>query len=431
MKRLSLLFALLCLVGSVQAQQWRLMSIDIDSFVWVNLPQGPTSYHFRHWQKTEFTYDHSTVRGSSLNNDSIAYDKKYIRIRESFTSNHYKRDDEYYRYYDSQNHLLEELRYVLGGTHLQHRDSFYYDSLGNVIEKVWYDTTLQPDTSYLPQYKFTYTYDSMGRLLRADERTWKNSAFDPPHSIFIRAYDSLGGLIKDSVSYTKGGAAPSIYYYENTYDSQNRIIAKLKYIYNTSLGKPTLHTRYYYTYDALGRLIKDSSQISFSGYEVQTHAYKYDSQNRLITDTFYRSKFYRKVNTYYYTNFGYLSEVRRTYMPAPNYKSEQDYTGRTRYTYSYWPLSVASASQNDQGQLLVFPNPANNILQLQWSSGVHSEKVQGRIVDIQGNIVGQWEDAGTEQYHKYLPISHLAAGLYIVELQTGGKAIRKRFEVAK
>ena len=76
--------------------------------------------------------------------------------------------------------------------------------------------------------------------------------------------------------------------------------------------------------------------------------------------------------------------------------------------------------QNDKAtEILVFPNPTANVLQLQLNKNYNSMQVQ--IINALGQIVKQYTNLSTQNQNLQIPVQALANGNYWLHLQGDGE----------
>ena len=85
--------------------------------------------------------------------------------------------------------------------------------------------------------------------------------------------------------------------------------------------------------------------------------------------------------------------------------------------------SILSTSELESENIVIYPNPATNRLQLKGiKSGTHY-----RIIDLTGKTV----DAGSMVNSFGLDISSLYEGIYLLDLQSENEKAVKKFQVIK
>jgi len=86
-------------------------------------------------------------------------------------------------------------------------------------------------------------------------------------------------------------------------------------------------------------------------------------------------------------------------------------------------LYVVAADEKDQDGISLYPNPANDVLFL---SGGDAVGTHARIYDVGGNTVSAPEII-TEEQQSSFNVSDLPKGIYILEIETAGEPIRRKF----
>ena len=85
----------------------------------------------------------------------------------------------------------------------------------------------------------------------------------------------------------------------------------------------------------------------------------------------------------------------------------------------YTGCDVSSVTEYEKGEVLLYPNPASNVLNLFLPEKVTSEKINCDIVDIHGNLVKK--DVFSCGTQKQINISALPAGQYVVRCYDASK----------
>lgn len=424
---------LLC-ATSASAQNWRLKEKKNHSF-------RQFFNDFRAVDSTTYLYDATSNRTSTYNNDSIEYDEeiKYV---------YYLYDMQYSynikRWYDTANRLLLSDKYTPGApgtTKLAQRDSFVYTPSGQIK---LHQTFMVTDTSSNNSGKYVfnlvldefYNYDAQGRAITKDSTVSlsQNNIIVYRHQYI---YDASGNLAIDSILISI--SAPFVgwrterFQYNAAGDVTNQNI----WLY-TGVGSVGYHThRHPYLYDASGRLTSDTliykEDDTLSGSRNIT-SYSYNVSGLLKTDTMIKvSNYvpsrvydYGVVHRYVYTSFGYLDTVyTQTYRNSGG--------GDTTYvTYRYephWPVSTSTVAKG-QNDLLVYPVPSSNFINLKWTVDKPTT-INARIVNLQGQVVKQWNDKADGIYTKSIHVGELPAGNYIVVLDAGKEQVSRAIVISK
>lgn len=272
---------------------------------------------------------------------------------------------------------------TFGGTQLMVKRSVYitYGTSGNRE----LDSSFSNSTN-TPGYKRTYTYDNNNNLLvftayQYNNNQWQmslrqTSTYDNNNRQLTQYTEGDYGngfmmQSRDSFAYT-GAAVHPIYHSSDEWDDNNSVwtpIEILTYTLNTN-QLPDTYIIYRY----------DNNQWD----TVERDVYTYDGNNLLI-----------RSNGYLYTGNGQFSTT--------------PYDVTNLYYEEYYPASVSTA-QEGKPQVIVYPNPANNSIQVVAKDGIATIA----IVGINGRVLHRQavKQAGLQT----LDISTLPAGNYAVVL---------------
>ena len=90
----------------------------------------------------------------------------------------------------------------------------------------------------------------------------------------------------------------------------------------------------------------------------------------------------------------------------------------------YVPAYVPTVS-NEQGKILVYPNPTNETLNISWT-GIYQPKVQISVINMAGQILyTSTADAAAD--HTAIPVSMLPPGMYVCVIQSGVNRYYNKF----
>jgi Neuraminidase (sialidase) len=82
---------------------------------------------------------------------------------------------------------------------------------------------------------------------------------------------------------------------------------------------------------------------------------------------------------------------------------------------SFQYSSIQYLNFSDVTEILVFPNPTTNILQLQLNKNYSSMNVQ--IVNVAGQVIKQYNKLSTQNQLIQIPVKEVARGSYWLHLQ--------------
>lgn len=431
----SLLISTLIILSCTQAaaQQWRVAAHIRERIV----DTGGTLPLYDFYDSTHYSYHYGTDRSSTPMNDSIEYADRVRYLLD--TNGTYYTLEKWERNYNGDNTVASTIYYWSNGFpfHILEADSFTFSN-GRMSTRTYYrvisvrDSNNNVVSKLMPQRKWGYTYYTDGQedVYETVEYLYsQNKTFTPRMKSIIR-YSANGNVTADSTyTYTisgwgNGGGAQYLYTLDGT---TGNVLEKYKCQYFTSSGNMDTSITNVYVYDAQGRLSIDSSFSGNMYYE--THAYGYNAQGQLITDTAYGNGgiTYPIFYVYSYTSFGYLDNVvfGRWGIAIP-----PELVSRERYVYeAYWPVNTQSvAKQADD--LIAYPVPSSSFVNIKW----HTDKpvqVQGRLVNMQGQIVKQWKDDATGDYYKSIHTANLPAGNYYILLTAGDIELQKAIVIVK
>lgn len=445
MKNLILLLLLFFLsLSQARAQNWRVVYIVNNTYQ----DTGSGNKAYFPIDSLAYLYDYQSARGSSAPlNDSVEYDRQEWYVKDTVLSKKYNKEVLLTRSYYNDNTLRTQ-SYTYRNFNIPCSvgavDTFYY-------------------LNGLPTSKYNFRCDgSAQKMIRQDKDDYiRNANGDIVHIIrwFFDAntntydtfqldyydYDAKGNLTKDSiVGYDQANntwmtTRNVIYTY--SYNTAGRVIQKSFYSKGPSTPQYVLTSDNYYSYNSNGKVEIDSHVNRYTGTHApgpEVHIYSYNGQGLLFTDTLKKynkqdSLLSYQVKKYTYTSFGYVKEREDGVSTLPHF-----YYRKVRYGYEhYWPLDVPNESQGPPRNtgLSLSPIPASNVLQIYWHYA-DAEDVQGRIIDMNGRTLLQWEEKakpyyGAYWYSKKIDIANLASGNYYLVLHTRVGTYHKQFVVVK
>ena len=93
----------------------------------------------------------------------------------------------------------------------------------------------------------------------------------------------------------------------------------------------------------------------------------------------------------------------------------------------YYPTAVPTI--NEKGKLIVYPNPAKDVLNVNWS-GVLQPDVQITVMNMEGQMMSTSITAAAMQ-HAAISLSALPSGMYVCMLQSGINRYYSKFTVIR
>ena len=81
-------------------------------------------------------------------------------------------------------------------------------------------------------------------------------------------------------------------------------------------------------------------------------------------------------------------------------------------------MPMALLCDDDQSNWLIFPNPADNYLQITpLEQNISKEPSSIAIIDLNGKIINRFNDVQFQEDSFYLNTDHLCAGVYLISIQ--------------
>lgn len=451
------LLALLLISAAAQAQQWRVAAQLREATEEIG---GATNPVYLVYDSTAYTYDYTSNRGSSYMNDSIEYTDMVVYANDSFPALSYRKNDRYIRTYNTDNTvstvLYESDRYR-NGWRAQMLDSFFYSN-GNLVQHIKHDYSYNTTFSYM----YKYQYNANNELKVKEDYRWNsNTSTYLLEKKSFYDYDNHGNITRDSLV-AGTGVMQHVYKYTNVYDLQGQLEQKwcmsrnpyypaldtyyvnyynsagdinteYKFYLNNAVPGLDTATVRFYSYNAAGAVVKDSllSRLNNNA-PLSTEnvtSFTYDAQGRInsVTEESYSQltglNYGSQHRTFSYTSFGSLAEeVSGTTSKTP---MQTKYTHRIRYNYElYWPVSAANIATKQQEELQAYPVPATDFVNIKWTTDKPT-RIQGRLVNLQGQVVKQWSDNADGDYYKSINTSGLPAGAYFIILQTNNTKVKR------
>ncbi|MCL6259300.1 M64 family metallo-endopeptidase [Aquiflexum sp. TKW24L] len=91
----------------------------------------------------------------------------------------------------------------------------------------------------------------------------------------------------------------------------------------------------------------------------------------------------------------------------------------------------ASDGENDFGTVKLYPNPAKELIQIEYVKTIDPLLQSIQVLDSQGRLINEWLDFEKSGKRISLDIGHLPSGQYFVRLDNGKKLTVLRFTLAK
>ncbi len=414
MNKKQIVLAMLLLASYMtHAQQWRVESK-------VNFEQHQSAYVAT--DSTHYTY--RSDRGSDKLNQTISYDRADVYYVDTPNTG-WKTSPTVVmtQTFDNNNNLRSYTSIWKGDTTSSR--FWTYSTTGKVLQlDYWYGL----DTYFACREKTFSAYNTNDHLEQqqfvryAVQGTWTDSAntyyvYDTNSNVLVDSsveFDAANTYLRTRVGY---------YYY----DTLGRLSCS-KQIYESKMNPISLDTTFnFYEYDSLDRVISyKNTSDSPSTVAVNTYTYAYYPNGDLKTTVYNNIMQVPDDSTEYrYDNKGRLIEkYRRLFVPTPNPPTAYYY--KTEYHYQHhWSNNINKVTASNTS-LKVYPVPATDLLYIRAELAA-SGQLQGVITDMQGRVLYQWRDEASKQYTKQIHLSHLPAGLYMLQLHTDSEVATKQF----
>ncbi|MEZ5017023.1 MAG: T9SS type A sorting domain-containing protein [Flavipsychrobacter sp.] len=429
LSRAALSFALLFHATTAEAQQWRLIEVVNQT----DTPATSTSSYITQ-DSTTYSYSPTAGRGSSVDNDTIDYDEMIVYQRDA---NSLKPSDKSTRVYHSNNTLWAAAHFgyntASSNWSVQTWDTLYYNS-NKLYRKSTY-TNLGSNMMEVTRDSFAYDGQGNVSFKETSHNMGVGSSLTPTFWYFYK-YDANNNPIADSGLYYDNGWWETQFTIERMFNGSGKMTDLRTYSSLTGTGgKLELVSRRYYHYNGMGQLAIDSIQTYYLPTLTRDHeqrTYTYNGSGQLVSALYWKR--HRTNNqtldsqlvTISYTSYGRVEEVETTYYVSGSIAKKE----KTRYKYEqYWPVAVKAVAAA-KNELLLYPNPANHVLSISWKTA-SNVLLQGRIMNMQGQVVEQWTEQVNTPYQKQINTSALAAGNYYLELHAGAAIESKQFVIIK
>lgn len=287
-----------------------------------------------------------------------------------------------------------------GGAWVADDRKIYEYEAGNCVMVV---TQYYSGGTWINQEKTSITYNSSSKIVSILEYNWSGGAWVSDSKMEF-TYNTSNQLTEVLAQNYVGGAWENDFHAFYSYSSGQKSSYILK---EWSAGVWDNKVRKIYTYGSNGK-IKD---VSKSNYNIGLSEWVNDikinityNSNNLITTIYYESW-----NT--------------------SASAWEKASGNDKYTFlyeSYTPSGIEPI--NLEGTVNIFPNPANNSLQVQldWTQ---AQSTQIGIYDMSGKLWKNIDYPSSQTLHTSLDISALPAGAYFLNISTPKGNLIKKFQV--
>jgi hypothetical protein len=315
---------------------------------------------------------------------------------------------------------------------------YTYNENGDILSQINTIWSIE-NNSWINHYKGNATYDDQGRQTRVDFYYWVSDAWlqDSKNEII---YDGLSHVTTSFTYMSETDTWLPNHKTEYTNDEHNNVLNITDYVYYNESGGWILSSKYDYTYD--DHQNKTSEMVAlwnnnFNTWDMMTKWTKsFDDQNRelysaqfewdpvisdwkevLVSEKTFDDKgnLVENINVDFKNATG--GKVVYNYDSEGNPISYNSYSGN----YDNWLLVYkgfyyrnekvpTGESAFEAGSLLIYPNPAKDIIRI---SGIHSSAYI-TVYDLQGNIVLQ----RTIESDQLIPLNGLLNGMYVAKIKT-------------
>ena len=338
-----------------------------------------------------------------------------------------------------------------------------YDSANS--NRLLSDTYSVPDSSasWKDVSRVNYEYDSASGAMTAQvsqnkiAATWVNDsrqeyAYDPAHNITSITRLTWNGSTWDNSS-------KNIYYY----NFLNKVTSSLVQTWNiaTSTWKNSEHY-IYYSHD--NNVTVDSvyyqQMFAPNWVTITKDVFANDANHNVIASWHYNASTLSSADSFTYdgmnnrltqihsawdsaasalVNQKQYSWVYNTYnQPLTYLSSSWDSSGLWIFnntdmmTSYYYALDSATrvATVSNISNMQLYPVPAQNVININmtWNQ---PQAFTVAILDIQGRLLRQWNEAGTNNYSKSVPVADLSSGNYFLTIKNGTTNTARQFTVVR
>ncbi len=380
-----------------------------------------TNYNVNGSAQNETHFYYPGNRGSDYKNGIINYD--------SATAFYYGRPSvRYTRTYDTADRILTDNSTVVSNPPYYNvsNSTYTYDSIGRLVKASYYNGEHRHDPYYSSS---VYLYDS-NNLLSEINTNGSGSVHLPPYPPrkTIYSYDSAKNVIsilqqymdtiqqvyinirKDSFVYD-GGNVLIEKWLEDWQNSAWQTKYKYEYTYSPPLTKPVEILLSYY----------DTGTTPFS---ITKQLITYNSLNdtvAIIVQSYKQSVFvnFSKVE-YSYNIYNQPDKIIDSRWDTTSSSWDAPHTRRQHIYEVYWPTSIPEKIA-ETGSIKVYPNPAINNISITLPQ-MTKYAVRATIYDMQGKVVKDISELPGHNINYTVDISDQVQGNYIIKLS--GKDIR-------
>jgi hypothetical protein len=253
-------------------------------------------------------------------------------------------------------------------------------------------------------------YDAQGRAI-SDTLYYEDTT--SYHMAFQYSYDDKGHIIH-MAQMTKAPRGPWQPYKDHVfhYNTLDLLDTRIETQFNNTSGKWEPYLKTMLTYNREGRLIALHNEPGANG----TTRYDLHYNETGLADTFtrYFPNSYAEKTAYFYNSFGNPDSA-HTYISSD--------TGRTfarrNKTMYHYELYEDTINAGSNGDIVLYPNPANNKLTIRWNGRKLKSAVNVWIYNSAGQRVKEIYIRKTAAENE-IDISGLSSGIYYMSIVTEG-----------
>ncbi len=390
--------------------------------LWTNPTMG--------WMNAVFTtYDYDAA-----NNETEQTIQRW-----DYVSNVWKNQDHIIKTYDLLNNIItnttQTWNVATSGWKNSHQVLNTFDSKKNktsITIQYWDAATWRNDS------REVYDFDSKDNLLVTTRFKWNNglSKWDSAGKTETTYSVSSKKLVEKNYTYD-AGTWKAFELIEYTYNASDSLIQLIYKDWKDALPGWSNKTKFNFTYDISGKLIKESAQRGLNDIDWENH-YQKDYEYDIV----------KKSNSYVHSSW---NNVSNKYDSSNKITREYNtYQQITKYILDYWnssskvfiPVEVNNfyyeeytsnikEIQAKTGVVSLYPVPAGNVINLSvtWNS---TQDFSILIYDINGRVIDNLGHKNQKEYSQQIDLSKYANGQYFISIvpEQGGR-ISRSFSVQK
>lgn len=369
------------------------------------------SGNFENDTRTLYTYDANGNRISAVNQnwDGVSWD---TASKTDFT-------------YNANNQKLSETVsiWASGAWEALYRFSYAYDANGYIAEELYQEDA---GNGLENASRVVYTNDAAGNALIELDQDWLGGTWVNDLQ-FTRIFNAQNQGVEVILQKWTAGAWANEDKLEYTYHSSGYFLSHLEFSWNGTSWDST--SKEYFKYSG-NDLIEDSTWIFNGGvpekYARTTYTYDVNGNADVITFLEWNNNSWQNAqrNSYdYNTSYNNIDRLFKEQWTGNLWQTtEENY-----YYYEEYNAPSAVITLADVTGIMVYPNPALSVLNIDYSSNTSAE-VSVRLVNLNGQEVMRTTTLSSiGDNYLNLPITSLASGLYVIELSQNGQYSYRKF----